>query len=258
MIERRWWRTGALAIGAVCLVAGGDAAQAGDVAPPTIDDEALDAIRELIPEGEPGEYDLDEADVLFGQLVELSGLSTEVDDFGTGSELTGTCGGFAFSYDSDRRRIDAAADAGDGRPPIDLLDGGQAFTSANPFKVDTRGVVLYYGFSPLSGDGPMDHSWTIKTSGISLDSGGDPNTLLKNRNVGLVDLAADLPVKFSAIVKVEAHMRSSNLPDCFGKGHVDFIGNGLFDPVGLGALAMLGGGFFGILFNARPAKTWRA
>ena len=257
MNKRTWWRTGALVVGAVCLVAGGEAAQAGDVAPPTIDAEALDAIRDLIPEGEPGEYDLEAGDMLFGQLVGLTNLSTEVSDFGTGSQLTGPCGGFAFSYDSDGQRIDAAADAGDGRPPFDLLDGGQAFTSANPFKVDTRGVVVYFGFSPQSGDGPMEHSWNVKTSGISLDSGGDPNSAGNNRNAGIVDLADDLPVKFSAKVKVEADMSSNNLPECIGQGHVDFLGNGLTDPVGLAALALLGGGFFGILFNARPAKTWK-
>ena len=255
MTNKYWWGVVTF-VAAAALAAGGPAA-AGDVAPPDIDDEALDAIRGLIPEGDPGEYDLDEADALFGQIAELSGVPTETSDFGTGSQLTGTCGGFAFSYDGDGRRIDAAADAGDDAPPIDLLDGGQAFTSANPFKVDTRGVVVYFGFSPRSGDGPMEHSWWIKTSGISLDSGGDPNTLVKNRNVGLVDLAADLPVKFSAIVKVEAQMRSNNLPDCFGKGHVEFIGNGLTDPIGLAALAVLGGGIFGLLFNARPAYTYR-
>lgn len=257
MGARTGWFRGAVTIGALCFIGGGGSAHAGDVAPPTIDDEALDAIRDLIPEGEPGEYDLDEADMLFGQLVSLTNLSTEVADFGDGSRLTGPCGGFAFSYDSDGRRIDAVADAGDDRPPFDLLDGGQAFTSSNPFKVDTRGAVVYFGFSPQSGDGPMDHSWSITTSGISLDSGGDPNTAGNNRNAGVVDLADDLPVKFSAKVAVEGEMSSANLGPCFGQGHVDFIGNGLLDPVGLGALAALGGGFLGILFNARPAKTWK-
>ena len=74
-----------------------------------------------------------------------------------------------------RPTVDAAADWGDDNPPVDLLDGGQAFTTSNRFKVDTRGVVVYYGFMPHEGDGPIDHEWEVKTSGISLDSGGDPN-----------------------------------------------------------------------------------
>jgi hypothetical protein len=256
MTGRTPLRWGALVVGVMCALGGG-AAEAGDLPPPSIDDEALDEIRELIPEGDPGEYDLDEADMLFGQLVELTGLSTEVDDFGSGSTLIGPCGGFAFSFDSDGRRIDAAVDGGDDGPPLDLLEGGQAFTSDNPFRVDTRGVVVYFGFSPRSGDGPMDHRWSIKTSGISLDSGGDPNTSGNNRNAGVVDLAEDLPVKFSAKVKVEGEMTAENLAPCVGKGHVEFIGNGLTDPVGLAGLALLGGGLFGILFNARPARTWK-
>ena len=257
MTTRSRWCWGALALGVMCLV-GTSSAEAGDVPPPTIDDEALDAIRALIPEGEPGEYDVTEADLVFGTIVAMTGLSTEVDDFGTESTLTGPCGGFAFSYDENGNRIDAALDAGDAAPPVDLLEGGQAFTSGNPFQVDTRGVVVYFGFAPREGDGPMNHMWSIKTSGISLDSGGDPNSSGNNRNAGLVDLANDLPVKFSAKVKVEGEMTSDNLERCFGQGYVEFIGNGLLDPVGLGALAALGGGLFGILFNARPAKTWKA
>jgi hypothetical protein len=50
-----------------------------------------------------------------------------------------------WSYDGDGKLLDAAADLGDDSPPIDLLDKKQAFTSGNPFKVDTRGVVVYYG-----------------------------------------------------------------------------------------------------------------
>lgn len=247
-------------IGGACLVLGlfvsvGPVADAGDTAPPSIDEETLDAIRASIPEGNPGKYDLTEASDEFGRLVALLGASSAVADFGTGSQLTGPCGGYAYSYGEDGSRIDAAFDAGDGSPPIDLLDGGQAFTSGNPFKVDTRGVVTYYGFAPASGDGPLNHQWFIKTSGISVDKGGDPNTVGNNRNTGLVDLAKDLPVKFSANVKVEGELKSQNLETCFGKGHVEFIGNGLTDPVGIAGLVLLGGGIFGLLFNARPAMT---
>lgn len=221
------------------------------------DQDELDAIRAEIPEGFPGKYDLTEADEKFGKLVSLYGGSTEVGDFGTGSELTGSCGGYAFSYDEDGQLIDAAMDFGDAQPPVDLLSGIQAFTSANPFEVDTRGVVTYFGFFPQNGDGPQEHRWFIKTSGVSLDSGGDPNPKFKNRNVGIVDLAEDLPVKFTAVVRVAGEMTTQNIGMCIGKGHVKFLGNGLTDPVGLAGLALLGGGFFGLLFNSRPAYTYR-
>jgi hypothetical protein len=219
---------------------------------------ALDALRAEVPEGDPGQFDLTEASAEFGRLVALYDQATEVLDFGDGSVLTGPCGGWAYSYDKNGQLLDAAMDVGNGDPPLDILDGGTAFTADNPFKVDVRGVVEYYGFSPESGDGPRNHKWFIKTSGISLDKGGDPNTGLKNRNAGLVDLANDLPVKFSAKIKVEGEMTSDNQAMCIGRGHVDFIGNGLTDPVGLAGLALLGGGLFGLLFNARPAITYKS
>jgi hypothetical protein len=254
----RWKRLGgSIALAGAIMVVTGGSARAGDVAPVSVDDQILDQIRADIPEGEPGEWDLVEGDGEFGRLVALLGQTTNVAEFGDGSQLSGVCGGYAYSYDNNGNLIDAAVDLGDDDPPIDLLDGGQAFTSSNPFKVDTRGVVTYFGFSPQVGDGPLNHTWYVKTSGISLDEGGDPNSNLKNRNAGLVDLDNDLPVKFSAKVKVEGQMTSDNQPPCIGKGHVEFLGNGLTDPVGLGALALLGGGIFGLLFNARPARTWK-
>src|SRR5688572_24270646 len=70
-------------------------------------DESLDELRALIPESEPGEYDLTEADAAYGQLAEAYGVSTSVEDFGNGSELTGLCGGFAYSYDDDGELLDA-------------------------------------------------------------------------------------------------------------------------------------------------------
>lgn len=222
-----------------------------------IEGEDLAGLRALIPEGYPGEYDLTAASAEFGQLASLYGQSTNVANFGDGSQLTGLCGGWAYSYDKNGVILDAAFDVGDDFPPIDLLDGVQAFTSSNPFRVDPRGVVIYYGFSPEAGDGPLNHEWYIKTSGISLDKGGDPNELLKNRNTGLVDLGNDLPVKFTAKVKVEGHMMSETQPDCFGKGHVSVEGDGLTDPVGVAGLALLGGGILGLLFNARPATTYK-
>lgn len=224
---------------------------------PVVDQDTLDALRAEVPEGFPGKRDLTEANAEFGKLVEIYGQSTVVPNFGDGSQLTGTCGGYAYSFDEDGTLIDAAMAFGDGSPPIDVLDGGQGFTSSNPFEVDTRGLVQYYGFFPRASDGPKDHDWTIKTGGVSLDKGGDPNPNLKNRNAGIVDLAKDLPVKFTAKVRIEGKMTSTNIGNCEGKGHVKFLGNGLGDPVGLAGLALLGGGFFGLLFNSRPAQTYR-
>ena len=245
------------AVGMVCGVfaAGGWAVATSVQAQ---DSDPLDALREEVPESYPGDYDITEADAIYGRLVEAYGESSIVDDFGDGSKLTGLCGGYAYSYDQDGNLIDAAMDLGDDGPPVDIVDGTQAFTSSNPFKVDTRGLVQYFGFSPRDGDGPLDHTWEIKTSGISVDQGGDPNPNLKNRNSGVVDLAEDLPIKFSAKVRVEGFMNSQNQPDCIGEGHVEFIGNGLTDPIGLAALALLGGGLFGLLFNARPAYTYKS
>jgi hypothetical protein len=251
----RCCRIAAIAVAAVMI--GSAPVSAGDSTPPSLDDEALDAIRELVPEGEPGEYDLEGADELYEQLGTLLNVDAQVDDFGDSSALTGPCGGFAFSYDKGGDRIDAAFDAGDDAPPVDLLDGGQAFTSGNPFKVDTQGVVVYYGFSPRSGDGPRNHRWSITTSGISLDSGGDPNDLGNNRNAGLVDLGDDLPVPFAAKVKISGEMSSDNLAACIGNGHVDLQAP-FANPLTLGSIVVLGGGVLGLLFNARPARTWKA
>jgi hypothetical protein len=244
----RWMAASAATLVAGGLLMGGPAAA---------QDQDLDELREQVPESNPGELDLDEADLLYQAMVEAYGRVAQASDFGDGSKLTGPCGGWAFSYDGDGNLIDAAFDSGDDSPPVDVLGGGQAFTSSNPFEVDTRGVVAYYGAAPQTGEGPRNHTWEIVTSGISIDSGGDPNENGNNRNSGLVDLANDLPVKFTAKVQVEGSMQSENLAPCMGQGYVTFTGNGLTDPVGLAALALLGGGLFGILFNARPASTWK-
>ena len=143
-----------------------------------------DALRALVPEGKPGEMDVTKGQAIFEQIATAVGKSTAVADFGDGSKLTGPCGGFAWSYDGNGKLIDAAADLGDDQPPVDLLDNKQAFTSGNPFKVDTRGVVAYFGFAPQTGEGPLNHNWTIKTAGVSLDSGGDDNADGKNHNAG--------------------------------------------------------------------------
>lgn len=242
---------GALAVGVPALGAltqGADALQGED---------PLDALRAEVPEGFPGESDLTEANEKFGRLVELYGETTDVEEFGDDSILTGPCGGYVFSYDKNGDLLDAAVDFGDSDPPIDLLDGGQAFSASNRFRVDPRGLVQYFGFAPLEPPGPTNHTWWIKTSGISLDRGGDPNANGKNRNEGIVDLDQDLPVKFTANIEIEGRFMSPDIETCVGKGHVSVEGDGLTDPVGIAGLALLGGGVFGLLFNARPAMTYR-
>lgn len=248
-VVRALLATGA-AIGAIAL--GGSAFAQGSADP-------NDALRALVPEGEPGDLDVTQGDLIFKQIAAEVGKSTAVADFGDGSELAGPCGGFAWSYDGDGKLIDAAADLGTDTPPIDLLDNKQAFTSGNPFKVDTRGVVVYFGFAPQSGDGPRDHEWTIKTAGVSLDSGGDANGDAKNRNAGLVDLGEDLPVTFSFKTKVSGEMISQNLAPCTGNGWVEFDGGFPLATVpGIVGTIFLAGGLVGLLFNSRPAATWKA
>ena len=213
----------------------------------------------LVPEGEPGDLDVTQGDAIYKQIAAEVGKSTAVADFGDGSELSGPCGGFAWSYDGDGKLIDAAADLGDDSPPIDLLDKKQAFTSSNPFKVDTRGVVAYFGFAPQTGDGPREHNWTIKTAGVSLDSGGDENANAKNRNAGIVDLGEELPLGFSFKTQVSGELLSKNLAACIGDGWVEFDGGFPLTTVpGIVGGVLLAGGLIGLLFNSRPAMTWKA
>jgi len=226
-------------------------------------DPTFDALRALVPPSFPGEYDLTAADEEYGKFTSMFGESTAIPDFGSGSKLTGVCGGFAFSYDSNEVLLDAAYDAGDNDPPIDVGGsnlGDQAFTAGNPFEVDTNGVVLYFGFMPRKGDGPLDHRWEIKTQGISLDRGGDPNPHRKNRNVGIVDLANDLPGALKANFKAKISGRiddAGGVGPCVGEGHVQFNGPFL-NVISAAGLAMAGLGIFGLLFNSRPAYTWKA
>jgi hypothetical protein len=210
-------------------------------------------IGALDPEGESGDYDIEAAAAEFEALAVIAVAPGTTSG---SSKLTGPCGGYAHSYGEDGELIDSAIDLGDGSPPIDLMGGGQAFTSGNPFKVDTRGVVTYYGFMPQTGDGPKDHSWYIKTSGVSLDSGGHPNEAGDNRNAGIVNLKEDLPFSFSAKVQVSGSL-TSDLPQCEGTGYVEFIGDGILGPLGILGLVLLGGGIGGLLFNARPATTFK-
>ncbi|MCB2223829.1 MAG: hypothetical protein KQH83_06595 [Actinobacteria bacterium] len=137
-----------------------------------------------------------------------------------------------------------------------------------------------------------DHSWTVAVMGISADRGGDPNQRDKNRNAGLVDLGeifteVNVPgidlTELNAKVKAkgaiidlyaEGDINGKRLPDdfdldvitaeagarefCFGEGWVKFNGSG--PPVAATAIAGLlaAAGFAGLLFNVRPAQSWRA
>lgn len=208
-----------------------------------------------VPSSNPGEYDQETAAAEFERLA-----STVAQPVGTSgsSSLTGPCGGFAYSYDEDGVLIDAAVDLGDGGPPIDALGGGQAFTSDNPFLVAAEGQVVYFGFAPRSGDGPQNHTYSLSVAGVTVADGGDPNENMKNRNAGVIDLADELPVTFTAKFQASGRMDSENLEPCDGEGYVELRGNGLTDPVGLASLGLVGVGLLGLMFNARPAHTWRA
>ncbi len=120
-------------------------------------------------------------------------------------------------------------------------------------------MVVYFGFMPAVGDGPEEHRWEITTEGISLDSGGDPNPRLKNRNAGLVDLDNDLPafLKTNFNARIEGRLDSNNLAPCIGAGHIEFRGPFL-NIISATGLALAGAGVIGLLFNSRPARTWRA
>lgn len=252
-MKRRLVRQGVVCAGLALLVTAGSArAQDGG-----LDQATLDALSAEAPAADAADAeDNESAQQRFDRMVEIISGSGPIST-DTSSELTGPCGGYAYSYDADGALVDAAMATGDGAPIIDIIDGGQAFTSGNPFKVDTAGTVQYFGFMPRSGEGPRDHSWWIETSGIRLGEGGDPNENGNNRNAGVVDLGDELPFQFSAKLPASGRLDSSNAGSCTGEGHVEFQGNGLTDPIGLAGLAVLALGAAGLIFNARPARTWK-
>ena len=138
-----------------------------------------------------------------------------------------------------------------------------------------------------------DHAWTVSIMGVSADRGGDPNQRDKNRNAGLVDLGdilEDVPVptaiydltELNTTVKAKGAIidlyasadPGKRLPDdfdleiiqaeagsaefCFGEGWIKFNGSGPgIAPTAVAAL-LAAAGFAGILFNVRPAQSWRA
>jgi hypothetical protein len=196
---------------------------------------------------------------------------------GSGSALRGPCMGMAWSYDSDGQPLDVAWDWDLDGPPVGLAADGsveQKFTSGNPFKVDVDGAVIYTGVAGglAPGSGPIDHDWFIQIkflgfAATNVDNGGDPNSNGENRNLGAVNFNEDLPAaaKVSGLVSANAQMdapfsgaegstqRNPNPFFCIGSGFVEFEG-GL--PLSAPGVALLFLSTVGLLFNARPARTW--
>jgi len=213
-------------------------------------------------------------------LAGVQGAGLDLEE--QGAVLIGPCGGAVISYDAHGDSIDAAVDLGDGNPPVDIY-GEAAFTAGNPFQVDSGGMVTYFGFT-LDAPGLTlgafhNHRWELVVMDVAADDGGDPNPQDKNRNAGLVDLFDLLPFQFRAKVKAQgvfvdqwgdAALPAYTADDvesvfaghqvCFGEGWVEFVGEGypLFTIPGALASALALVGFSGVLFNARPALSWRA
>jgi hypothetical protein len=196
---------------------------------------------------------------------------------GSGSSSRGPCMGMAWSYDSDGKPLDVAWDWDLDGPPVGLAADGsveQKFTSENPFQVDVDGAVIYTGVAGglAPGSGPIDHDWFIQIkflgfAATNVDNGGDPNSNGENRNLGAVNFNEDLPAaaKVSGLVAANAQMdapssgaegstqRNQNPFFCIGSGFVEFEG-GL--PLSAPGVALLFLSTVGLLFNARPARTW--
>jgi hypothetical protein len=233
-----------------------------------------DGIPNFVPEGFAGDADRVPGDGRFGEEVTAAILVTggiegafTNDD---GSKLLYDCGGMAISYDESGAMVDWAIGIGsnEGGGPngqlIDLfpLDPSlpRAFTKSNPFLVKDR--VVYFGRMPGDGDGANNHMWYIRTAGISLDEGGDDNPDLNNRNAGEVIISGDVPggtfLIPSGIFPVEGDLDSENGVQCYGEGWVEFdTGNPVLSAAGMAAALAGLGGIVGLLFNARPAITWR-
>lgn len=233
-----------------------------------------------IPVGEPGDLDLRPGDGFFGRQVtddirsqlNEAGFpaATQAPSIGDDSVLTGNCGGMALSFDADGNMIDWALGIGsaEGGGPVgtvvDLFPadeaGTRAFTRGNPFLVEDR--VVYFGRLPFAGDGPRNHTWSTETAGISIDAGGDDNPNGNNRNAGEVDIGEDTPAGGflipPAVYPFSGQLTSENGLTCAGEGWAEFGGNPLANVGGVTAGALGIAGIVGLLFNARPAITWRA
>lgn len=253
-----------------------------------------------VPEGEPGDLDIRPGDQSLADFIavlngEIVGVDTQAlaeraaasvpegqpvptydeTEFlleNESSKLQGHCAGVAISYDADGKPIDAAVGVGTTGNGL-LVDtlapnaGERAFTTDNRFEVRSDGKVVYFGYMPFGGtvgasgqDGPRDHVWEIKTSGVSLDSGGDDNPNGNNANAGVVDMGDNIPgpLRFTGNADVTGQLfAQTNGLWCVAAGHVHF--GGPFPPVAGGiATVLAAGGFLGLLFNSRPALTFKA
>ncbi len=227
-----------------------------------------------IPQGEPGDLDLRPGDGRFGTEVSalvqglINDITAELDD---GSTLLYDCGGMAISYDSDGSMVDWALGIGSsegGGPTGQLIDlyppsdvGERAFTKSNPFVV--KDTVVYFGRMPGQGDGARNHTWSISTGPISLDEGGDDNPDGNNRNAGEVNISDDVPggsaVFPTGIFPVSGELDSENGVRCEGSGWFKLeTGFPLFNVAGGVGTVMVGAAILGLLFNSRPAITWKA
>ncbi len=209
------------------------------------------------------------------------------------SVMRGPCGGVAISYDSAGLSIDAIVDYADDDPTLDVYTAEQAFTASNPFKVDTTGTVAYFGFTREEGanwstEGTIpgmnyggqpalhDYQWTILILDVAADFGGDPNAMDENHNAGLLLLGEELPFPFSAKLKGKGAVidlwGEERLPAfdndtidglaagrefCFGEGWILATGGDSFPTGAALSAALFAAGFAGLIFNARPAQTWR-
>ena len=129
-----------------------------------------DALRALVPRANPASR-RHEGDAIYRRSRRRSQIDRRC-RLRDGSALSGPCGGFCVSYDGDGKlsmpRPTSATTTL--RSICSITSRPSEWQSV---KVDTKGVVAYFGFAPQTGDGPRDHKWTIKTAGVSLDSGGD-------------------------------------------------------------------------------------
>ena len=187
--------------------------------------------------------------------------------------------GQAWSFDDDGQPLDVGFDWNRELPPVKYSTDPneplvQAFTADDPFVVHVDGAVIYTGVAGgfEDGTGPYDHDWFIKMNfvgfaGSNVDSGGDPNTNYENRNAGSVNLHEDLPqpAKISGLVAINGQMAAPGTGDgapgqqntlpflCVGSGFVDVTGG---IPVTAPGVALLLLSTVGLMFNARPAKTF--
>ena len=223
-------------------------------------------LSSIPPEGVAGIWDDKVGEVTDeGFLGAVTGTAIDAGD--KGSSLAGPCKGVVISYDDEGLSVDAMFDTGGSGPLMDVF-GNQKMTRSNPLEVDTRGVLVYYGSSQP--DTFHNHRWFLKAEGVFKDDGGDPNPRDKNRNAGSVDFGNLLPFPFTALVEASGawvdewgaeelpEMDAYPTPNCVGHGWVKFVGpNPLMTPPGVLAILLTAAGFTGVLFNARPALSWK-